>query len=163
MRVALRLIVIFGFLPGMARTQCSIDSSHLEFPYSKAALVARNAFVESVCSDSNTELIDLTDPTLKGRLERPSKAVRIDARDPYPVEARRYGYEGKPVVAYVLDASGAVGKAVVIETSGNRILDQAAMASVKQWRYSRPAALDGKPIRALVYSPVIFTLRGRLR
>lgn len=160
MRAYFFIFVALGSLPGLTLAECSIDPSHFVFPYSKTALAARNAFFESICSASNGDLIDLTDPTLEGRLEKPSKPVRLSAEDTYPVQARRMGYRGKPVVAYVLERHGLVGDVVVIESSGFDVLDQAAMRSVKQWRWSIPAKLDGKPVRALVYHSVDFQLRG---
>jgi TonB family protein len=160
MRAILSMVVALGALPGLVLADCSIDPNHFVFPYSKTALAARNAFFDSVCSASNGELIDLTDPTLKGRIEKPSKPVRVGNEDLYPVQARRMRYRGTPVVAYVLEPSGMVGDVVVIESSGFDVLDQAAITTMRHWRWSIPAKLDGKPVRALIYSSVAFHLRG---
>jgi TonB family protein len=161
MHAILSMFVALVSLPGLALAECSIDPNHFVFPYSKTALSARNAFFETICSGSNGNLIDLTDPTLEGRLEKPSKPVRVGTEDVYPVQARRMGYRGKPVVAYVLEPSGLVGDVVVIESSGFDVLDRAAITSVRQWRWSNPAKLDGKPVRALIYRPVVFHLWGK--
>ena len=161
MRALFSMLAVLSSVPGLALAECSVDPNHFVFPYSKTALAARNAFFESICSASNDDLIDLTDPTLKGRLDEPSKPVRLSTEDPYPVQARRMGYRGKPVVAYELEPSGLVGDVVVIESSGFDVLDQAAIRAVRQWRWSNPAKLDGKPVRALVYHSVAFQLRGK--
>jgi hypothetical protein len=68
--------------------------SHIQKP----PCAARNAFFESTCIASNGNLIDLTDPALTGRIEMPSKPVRVSTEEVYPLDARRMGYKGKPVV-----------------------------------------------------------------
>jgi TonB family protein len=161
MRAILSMLVALGSLPIQGMAECSIDPNHVVFPYSKAALAARNAFFESTCIASNGNLIDLTDPALTGRIEMPSKPVRVSTEEVYPLDARRMGYKGKPVVAYVLEPSGLAGDVVVIESSGYKVLDQAAITSVRQWRWADPARLDWKPIRAIVYRPVVFHLWGK--
>lgn len=77
----------------------------------------------------------------------------------YPAVARRRGYEGRVVLRVVVDANGAVEAIEVAESSGHRILDRAALRTVRAWRFV-PARRDGAPVAASVAVPVRFTLRS---
>lgn len=52
----------------------------------------------------------------------------------YPVEASRAGVEGKVVVAATIETTGEVSDARIV--SGHRLLNQAAIDAMKQWRFS---------------------------
>lgn len=52
----------------------------------------------------------------------------------YPAEASRAGVEGKVVVAATIETTGEVSDARVV--SGHRLLNQAAIDAMKQWRFS---------------------------
>lgn len=52
----------------------------------------------------------------------------------YPAEARRTGVEGKVVVAATIETTGEVSHARVV--NGHRLLNQAAVDAMKQWRFS---------------------------
>lgn len=71
----------------------------------------------------------------------------------YPAEAIARGLEGEVLVFFILDESGSVAAARVEESSGHRLLDEAALRAVKSLR-SLPAAA---PREALL--PVRFRLR----
>lgn len=61
----------------------------------------------------------------------------------YPAEARSTGSEGTVVLKTVIDESGRVVGARVVE--GDAALAKAAISAVKQWRY-RPYVRDGKTL-----------------
>ena len=52
----------------------------------------------------------------------------------YPALSRRLGEEGKLVLKVELDESGQVNIAQIVNSSGYKRLDEAAMAAVKTWR-----------------------------
>lgn len=52
----------------------------------------------------------------------------------YPDEANRAGVEGKVVVEATVETTGEVSYARVV--TGHRLLDQAALDAIKQWRFS---------------------------
>ncbi len=77
----------------------------------------------------------------------------------YPRWAVHQGWEGEVVLAIEILENGHVGAAVVMESSGYKILDDAALKAIKDWRF-QAATLDGKAFRSCVQLPVNFQLRG---
>jgi TonB family protein len=75
----------------------------------------------------------------------------------YPPLARRMGYEGLVLLAVKVSGAGEPLFVEVKTTSGRPILDAAAVAAVRKWRFS-PATADGRPIEATVEVPVRFKL-----
>ena len=53
----------------------------------------------------------------------------------YPRVARERGWEGRVVLGVAVDASGAIARVEVDQTSGYRVLDQAALSAVRRWRF----------------------------
>jgi protein TonB len=76
---------------------------------------------------------------------------------PYPVRARRLGWEGRVVLELVVSARGTVEKVTIATSSGHRVLDRAAAAAARHWRF-RPATRGGRPIAHTVRVPVDFAL-----
>jgi TonB family protein len=137
---------------------CSIDPSHFRLPYSDHAIAARNQFFVSMCGDDKGELFDSSDPSLKGRLELPSKGVSAHNGDYYPDSARRTHHEGTTTVAFIVEANGNIEDVSIIESSGHHDLDQAAINAFKQLHFERPARLDGNAVRVILYKPVQWKL-----
>jgi protein TonB len=77
----------------------------------------------------------------------------------YPPLSRRLGEEGKLVLRVELDEKGNVHVAQVVDSSGFKRLDEAAMAAVKTWRCNPPMR-DGQPVRAIALQPFNFVLQG---
>ena len=139
---------------GLCRADCSVDPSHFHLPYSEHAIAARNQFFVSECGGDKGDLFDYSDPSLKGRLEPPSKGVSAHKGDYYPDAARRMHHEGTTIAAFVVEANGDVVDVSIIESSGHDDLDQAAISAFRQLHFERPARLDGNPVRVIVYKPV---------
>ncbi len=57
---------------------------------------------------------------------------RIAQKKFYPAVARRRGFEGEPVIAFILNKDGSLGHLVLDKTSGHKMLDQAALKTVKK-------------------------------
>ena len=72
----------------------------------------------------------------------------------YPETARRARVEGKVILQAVITESGTVESVKVLRS--NPLLDEAAIAAVRRWRY-KPATLDGQPVK--VYFTVIVTFK----
>jgi len=84
-------------------------------------------------------------------------AILIHRVDPvYPPGARSNNVEGVVVVHLFLDKQGSPKKADVV--SGDPMLTQAALDSVRQWRY-KPATLGGVAVESDPTVNVIFSLR----
>jgi len=76
----------------------------------------------------------------------------------YPKIARRRGYEGRTVLRVEVLESGSVGQLEIASSSGFEVLDNAALQSVKGWRFF-PGKRNGTKIRQWVMVPVRFSLR----
>lgn len=77
---------------------------------------------------------------------------------PYPPMARRRNQAGTVLLAILVDKSGQVRKALVVESSGTPMLDRAAVGGVASWRFE-PGRHGSKPVAAWVEVPVRFCLR----
>ncbi len=78
-------------------------------------------------------------------------------RPPYPMVARRMGYHGKVVLNVEVLAEGKAGQVLLHTSSGYEILDNAALQTVKTWRFS-PARRFGQPVTLWFLVPIKFSL-----
>lgn len=74
----------------------------------------------------------------------------------YPAKARDTRMQGKVIAKVMVDESGKVESAEVIE-SPSELLSDAVSNRVTQLKF-RPARKDGKPIRSIVHVPFLFEL-----
>lgn len=89
------------------------------------------------------------------------EAIPIYQNNPppeYPRLARRRGYEGTVVLEVLVDEEGKVEAMRLFRSSKHRILDRAAMASVKKWEF-RPGMRDGETVEMWVRIPIRFQLK----
>jgi TonB family protein len=86
-------------------------------------------------------------------VDKPAKAEHVDPV--YPEEAKAKGVEGVVLVGFTVDAEGRVHEPRVL--SGHVLLDEAALAAVRQWRY-RPTRKDGRAVTVEVVETVPFWL-----
>lgn len=86
------------------------------------------------------------------------EAVPLETPSPvYPEAARRGNLQGIVIAEIRIDPQGRVESARAAEGSGSAILDDAALAAVKSWRY-RPAHLSGKPVSSVRRVRFVFRL-----
>ncbi|MEM1085751.1 MAG: energy transducer TonB [Verrucomicrobiota bacterium] len=97
------------------------------------------------------------DPFGGGDLESPPQPY---AKSPpvYPNQLLSKGVGGKVLVSCVVDAKGAVVSTKIKESSGNRLLDQAAIKAVKRWKF-KPAVRGGKEVKATCVVPFNFEIK----
>lgn len=76
-------------------------------------------------------------------------------RPEYPEAAKEAGIEGITIVKMLVDIDGSVIDVQVLKSSGNKILDEAAVASARKARF-RPAKNQDKLVRVWVNMPVEF-------
>ena len=76
----------------------------------------------------------------------------------YPRQSRQLGEHGELMLKLELDESGHVKKTQVINSSGYRRLDEAAIAAVKTWRCNPPLQ-NGQPVRAIALQSFRFRLQ----
>ncbi len=75
----------------------------------------------------------------------------------YPRLARKRGIEGVAVYEVWLDKNGKQIKQVLMNSSGTRILDKAALDAIKKWKFS-PHTVDGVRMAHRVQIPIRFKL-----
>jgi protein TonB len=78
----------------------------------------------------------------------------------YPAAARRNGEEGTVTLRVLVGTEGAPREVTLERSSGSPVLDAAALATVKNWRFS-PARKGGEPQEAWVLVPIVFRLEPR--
>ena len=66
------------------------------------------------------------------------------ARPDYPIEARRQNFTGSGLFAIHVRPDGSVARVEVVKSIGHGLLDQAAIAAFRQWRF-RPRTTS--PVR----------------
>jgi periplasmic protein TonB len=94
-----------------------------------------------------------TEPDYKASyLNNPSPA--------YPMLARRNGLQGRVVLQVEVLADGSCGKVNIQSSSGYAMLDNAAMNSVKTWRFT-PARQGGLAVDKWFMIPVQFSLKDK--
>ncbi len=75
----------------------------------------------------------------------------------YPALARRFGVSGRVLVRVLVEASGEAREVLIAGSSGHEVLDQAALKSVRSWRFL-PARRGTDTFAAWVEFPVKFEL-----
>ena len=78
-------------------------------------------------------------------------------RPPYPMVARRMGFHGKVILNVEVLAEGRAGDVRLHQSSGYDILDNAALQTVKTWRFT-PARRFGQPVTQWFLVPIKFAL-----
>ena len=154
------VVVFFWGVPLVGHAACSLKPYDTGFPFSDAALEARDAFYASLCDESFAELVVDPDPRLKERFRPPSHDGPLETPE-YPAKARRWNLKGKTVVAYVIETDGSVDHVIVIQSSGYRLLDDAAVDTQRRVHFHTPGAVDGIPVRVLVAREFLFVVPGQ--
>ena len=77
----------------------------------------------------------------------------------YPAMSRRNGEEGRVQLSVRVSAQGRAEQVDVRHSSGYPRLDDAAAATVRQWRFV-PARRGDEPISATVLVPIVFRLEA---
>lgn len=77
----------------------------------------------------------------------------------YPDLARRAGIEGVVAVKMLIDIDGTVIEVEIIKSSGNTLLDQAAVAAAYQHQFT-PARQRDRPVRVQISRQFVFRLTG---
>ena len=81
----------------------------------------------------------------------------------YPQWALRQGWEGRLSIAVEVLKDGHVGRMQVMQSTGYRLLDEAATKAVRTWKF-HPAMKNGQAIVECVQIPVTFKIStGSLR
>lgn len=101
---------------------------------------------------SGDEAVDLK------QVSRPP-AVLEQVVPQYPRQARSQGIEGLVLVRIIIGIDGRVEPERIRIMRSVPELDAAAMAAVRQWRFSPAIGRHGRPVRVIVEIPVQFSLK----
>lgn len=127
--------------------------------------VAEEEAVETIAATEFTEDIIRTTPTGPDIEIVPYYKVEVKPQPVsmptprYPELARQAGIEGTTVVQMLVDIDGSVRDVKIIKSSGNQMLDQAAVAAAMQSKFT-PAKQRDKFVRVWVSRPIRFQLTG---
>ena len=122
--------------------------------------------VETIAITEFQEDIIRTMPTGPGIEIVPYYKVEVKPRPikiplpKYPELARRAGIEGNTVIKALVDIDGSIIEAQVLKSSGNQMLDQAALAAARRAKFT-PAKQRDKFVRVWVSIPIKFQLTAR--
>lgn len=94
----------------------------------------------------------------RGSLTTSKPMYLKNSAPPYPLIARRNGYEGTAALSVKVMPDGTVGEVRVIQSSKYKILDSTAIESVKDWIFI-PAMRMGIPVEEWVIIPIRFQLK----
>ncbi len=75
----------------------------------------------------------------------------------YPKAAKSKGVEGYVVLSVLVDETGTVEKADVLESSPEGVFDESALAGINNWRFS-PGLKHGKAVSVWVKQKIRFSL-----
>ena len=83
--------------------------------------------------------------------------VLRNPKPPYPLLARRRGYEGRVLLSVLVRADGGGGGVTLKQSSGHAMLDASALDTVRRWRFL-PARRGATPVESRVDVPIVFRL-----
>lgn len=96
-------------------------------------------------------------PPAKGALERKASPHQKNPAPVYPEMARERGWEGLVLLRVKVEAAGNPAEVQIEKSSGYKILDDAAVRAVRQWRF-KPASIGNASFASWVRIPVRFSL-----
>ena len=88
---------------------------------------------------------------------RSDAAYLNNPRPAYPLAARRRGDQGTVLLRVLVTAEGLAASVGLEKSSGHSSLDEAALATVKSWRFV-PARQGGQAIEVPYVVPIVFKL-----
>ncbi len=93
-----------------------------------------------------------------GRVREATPLYKINPPPRYPRTARRRGAQGTVMLSVYVDTRGRVANLWVFESSGYRVLDNAALEAVKKWSFE-PGSKGNAKVAMWVNVPVRFELQ----
>jgi protein TonB len=121
--------------------------------------IAIPASASAPAIDASTVAVTAAAPAAPARYEEPSSSAAYlnNAKPNYPTLSRRLGEQGKVIVSVLIGIDGTAHSAQIKRSSGYDRLDQAALATVRSWRYA-PAKRNGVPEATTWDIPINFVL-----
>ena len=88
---------------------------------------------------------------------RPVSGLASNRKPDYPIEARSRRQQGRVLLRVQVSATGDAASVDIVSSSGHPILDQAARAAVRAWRFI-PATRAGVAVAASADVPIEFRM-----
>ncbi len=127
--------------------------------------VVQNVVPEAVASDNVVAVQEGPPPAPPAPVEEPITAARADAgylNNPppeYPAVALRQGWSGTVQLRVLVQPDGRPNQITIAKSSGKKVLDDAAIAAVHNWKFV-PAKRGDTPIEGWVSFPVEFNIEA---
>jgi TonB family protein len=151
-----RGLIHWAFLAAMCLPQ--LCPAQDDFALTQEEISRRREIYQALSADITKPLIDADDEALKNRITRPTGPRRTNEKDFYPDRAKRAGVQGEVLLVYVLEATGRVSNVQILRSSGSKLLDPAAIQSIRHTAFARSVLLDGTPVRAFLTTRTLFQL-----
>ena len=136
-----------------------IPEAEAQIETPKPATLPVTSSVESVvATETNTQPEENT----ATEVEPEYQAAYLNNRLTYPLAARRMGVQGRVVLNVEVLAEGMVGQINIQQSSGHAVLDQAALESVKRWRFIA-AQRGGVSYTRWFAVPIQFSLQDKAK
>lgn len=74
----------------------------------------------------------------------------------YPFEMKRAGQNGSVTVGFIVDSTGAVRDAYVVDST-QREFEQSALQAIQKWRF-RPGKKGGRAVNTKMQQPILFNI-----
>jgi len=124
---------------------CEISSAVERMHLSPDKMAIRAGIFRELCKRSNGDLTDAEDPALKGRLAAKQARRRLDFTVTEDLQRKIENAKAPVILLTVSEANGQVSWITVLESSGDKQLDAAAVELTRAM--DSPVTLDGKAVR----------------
>ncbi len=163
--IGLHIVFVAWLRPGAVFPARPFAVEHLEV--SLAAAPSTRVTHRAVAAPSNTPArkaapvespvgADRDEPLVEAKFD---VATLHNPKPPYPLTARRRGYEGRVLLSVRVLTDGVCGGVTLKQSSGHAMLDIAALDTVKRWRFL-PARRGATPVESRVDVPITFRLEN---
>ncbi|MBN2701227.1 MAG: energy transducer TonB [Methylohalobius sp. ZOD2] len=94
------------------------------------------------------------DSMTQDSVDTPPEAV-VTGNFRYPPDAKKKGIQGYVLLSILVDKSGSVEEARVLESSPPGVFNDSALEGIRHWRF-KPAQYQGKPVKTWVQQKIVF-------
>jgi protein TonB len=91
---------------------------------------------------------------LKDLDQKPTPITRIQPT--YPFEMKRAGQNGNVTLGFIVDSTGTVRDAYVVDSS-HREFEAAAIQAIQKWKF-RPGKKGGRAVNTKMQQPIVFNI-----
>jgi hypothetical protein len=159
-RSAIVLATVLCVASHIARADCEGSPTVKDLTLSTEKLALRKNTFGTLCRKRDGVLVDSEDQSLAGRLTMPGEA-KLPPPGSYgtPPVDRDVEKLKPPIIVYVIETDGTVSWLALLQSSGNKQLDNVAAAFHLKMKYPTPAMLDGKPVPIFMTTNVAIVRR----